>query len=578
MTQAAALGTIVLLTAILGALPAVPAAPDPGWNLPFPISGVSGETRDPVVAIDPYGTGFIAWGEKLDDGLFHVFAARYSAQGWGVPAPLETSVSGNSSDIRVAAGGDGSGLVVWSQRESGYKSIFAARYDPAGGWGRPFLLESQDAGVAQLPRAAIAADGTAVVVWQQRDGVEENIYASRSIAGGGFDTPRQIDSATGIATDLEVSMDDDGNAFATWEQGPSGGTRDVWVSRFAPGSGWQTVRAESRGEDAKNPDVAADAGGAAVVTWIQNSGSIEETWASVYTVSGGWSTPTALGEAVGNVESPRAGMGGGTAVVTWVESGNDIWAGRYRLGLWGTAQLLDGGDGAASGPQVSVDAVGNAVVVWQQDDGPRDSVFTARSGPAGAWGVGWPLEGFELDGSTDPQVAFAAGGNGMAVWTENQLGRSWVFMARYIAADSDGDGLGDSLETASGTNAANADTDGDGLSDSQELWGLGLDPTDPDMDDDGLSDGTEVYDTGTDPRVADAPGTTGPTPVQSVDLFTLLTLLFLIVVIAMQLLMWSEIGRLRRLGKKKALPKPVEPKEPSPAPAEAGDAADKTGK
>ena len=59
------------------------------------------------------------------------------------------------------------------------------------------------------------------------------------------------------------------------------------------------------------------------------------------------------------------------------------------------------------------------------------------------------------------------------------------------SVDSDGDGLFDGYEEATGTDPHNPDTDGDGLEDYQELsWTT--DPLDPDTDGDGLSDGEEV--------------------------------------------------------------------------------------
>jgi hypothetical protein len=88
--------------------------------------------------------------------------------------------------------------------------------------------------------------------------------------------------------------------------------------------------------------------------------------------------------------------------------------------------------------------------------------------------------------------------------------------------DSDGDGLSDANERASGTDPDVADTDGDGSPDSRELRD-GSDPTavdsdgdglldgeDPvptgaDVDGDGLTDGEEVA-LGSDPRAADSDG------------------------------------------------------------------------
>lgn len=79
-------------------------------------------------------------------------------------------------------------------------------------------------------------------------------------------------------------------------------------------------------------------------------------------------------------------------------------------------------------------------------------------------------------------------------------------------ADTDGDGLWDSVEPHIGTDPTNWDSDGDGLNDGLEVNSR-TDPNDPDTDDDGLWDGQEVpkndHDwcyTGTNPLKMDTDG------------------------------------------------------------------------
>ncbi len=75
-----------------------------------------------------------------------------------------------------------------------------------------------------------------------------------------------------------------------------------------------------------------------------------------------------------------------------------------------------------------------------------------------------------------------------------------------INADTDGDGLDDSVELQYGTNPRATDTDGDSLSDALELNTIYSDPFAQDTDLDSLRDGYEHFDLHTSPLLADSDG------------------------------------------------------------------------
>lgn len=89
-------------------------------------------------------------------------------------------------------------------------------------------------------------------------------------------------------------------------------------------------------------------------------------------------------------------------------------------------------------------------------------------------------------------------GDGVVDAVENATGTD------PFVADTDDDGLSDGTERRLGTDPTAPDTDHDGVGDRQEL-ALGTDPSESDTDDDGLSDGME-FASGTEPTDPDTDG------------------------------------------------------------------------
>ncbi|MGH2989281.1 MAG: hypothetical protein ACRDMA_05355, partial [Solirubrobacterales bacterium] len=81
---------------------------------------------------------------------------------------------------------------------------------------------------------------------------------------------------------------------------------------------------------------------------------------------------------------------------------------------WLPVQTLSAAGGEAREPQVSFDAGGNALVVWDRQGG--DVRAQARFLPAG--GVVGPIEGLSFPGTDTirPQIGFDSAGNALTAW------------------------------------------------------------------------------------------------------------------------------------------------------------------
>jgi hypothetical protein len=246
------------------------------------------------------------------------------------------------------------------------------------------LIEGDNAGDAFSPQIAFDASGNALAVWAQSDSSRYNIRANRYTAATGWGTAELIEGDNaGDAFDSQIAIDASGNALAVWAQ--SDGTRsNIWANRYTAATGWGTavlIEGNNAGE-AGVPEIAFDANGNALAVWYQSDGSRYNIWANRYTAATGWGAAELIEvDNAGDAFDPQIAIdASGNALAVWRQfddTVDNIWTNRYTAGTgWGTAELIENNNaGDATEVQIAFDASGNALAVWRQFDGIRDSIW-----------------------------------------------------------------------------------------------------------------------------------------------------------------------------------------------------------
>ncbi len=311
---------------------------------------------------------------------------------WHLPASLADYLSvagGDADDPQVALNAAGDAVVVWEQYDGGNLQIYKAELK-GGSWSMPTDLTDHlsVAGTdAENPQVALNAAGDAVVVWQQKDGDSHSQIYKAELKSGSWSTPADLNDHLSIA-----------------------------------------------GTNASNPQVALNAAGDAVVVWVQaNPGNLQ-----IYKAErrgGSWSVPADLTDALSvsgtTAFYPKVALNAdGDAVVVWEQHDGSDWhvykaelhGGNWRAPADLTDYLSVAGTGADN-PQVALNAAGDAVVVWRQSDGSHWQIYKAER-QEGSWSVPADLTdhlSVAGTGADKPQVALNAAGDAVVVWT--QLGR-----------------------------------------------------------------------------------------------------------------------------------------------------------
>jgi len=332
--------------------------------------------------------------------------------------------------LQLAIHASGTAFAVWSQR-NGSRSrtdIWASRFVVDSGWGAPVLLESNDAGNAYDPKVAVDAAGNAVAVWWQFDATHSDIWASRYSIDSGWSPATLVELNGSSAINPDLAIDANGNALVVWAQS-DGVRRTIWGNRYVLGSGWGTasiVGSANAGDAVGLSDVAMDASGNAIAVWDQFNGAdvYSNIWANHYSVGAGWGTATVIGSGTSVVvEHARVAIDPfGNAVAVWQQTGGpgfNIWSNRYVAGSgWSTAMSIQTGSGAASTPEVAVDMDGNALAVWRQSDLARVSIWANRHVAGRGWGAATLIESDSSGDASAPKLVLHAGGNALVVWPQ----------------------------------------------------------------------------------------------------------------------------------------------------------------
>ena len=345
------------------------------WTVPEIVEFAQGHASAVQLAVDAMGSATVLWiqQELNQDGLW---SNRYIPDaGWQEPVRVEP-LAGELYAPRLTISANARGFAVWERRQGGRFGIRASPYAPDKGWQ---AVRDIDTGIgnAAAPDVAMLASGAATAVWSLRNGGgDRRIVATRFTPGVGWDTAQVISVKDADAYDARVAMDGAGNAIATWEQ-KMHGEESVFANRFDKNKGWGTpVQLELDGEEAYTPKLAMSTNGNAVVAWIRAEADAAVIAAASYTPDRGWHRPHVVqgGNLLYIFDLDLAADANGRVLATWIQtdgSRNNVWYARFDAKTkWDAAALAEHRTGSAHQPRAVASPDGTFGVMWKTVDSP----------------------------------------------------------------------------------------------------------------------------------------------------------------------------------------------------------------
>lgn len=349
-------------------------------------------------------------------GTLPATATAVDPPGWLAPVELMPGVS--DPDAGTAAMGRGGDVVAaWKEGDE----LYAALKSPGSSFGPPIPLTPGSSGGD--PQPAVDGDGGAVVAWESSNGtgaaprvVRAAIRAKGTpgfAAAVDLSTPPPVD-----ATFPDVAGNADGDVVVTWLESADGGTTyAIRAARRAPGEAFApaVTVASGLGRPTPLPSAAIDAAGVATIVWSDG--------ATIYAATsqpGGSFVQSVVSTGNEDLSPSIAVADDGATLVAWMRSaiGQPI----ASLGAW-TAERAAGAttfdpparrspSGArAVGVRAGMTPGGDATVAWRAPGLPPfgQLVSLATRAAGGAW---TPATVVSPADATVSEIVLAGGGTG----------------------------------------------------------------------------------------------------------------------------------------------------------------------
>lgn len=362
----------------------------------------------PAIVSDGAGGAIVAWHDFRDGVQFDIYAQHVLSTGAVDPAwPLDgralCTAVGDQGYVTIASDGGGGAIVAWDDYRSGSEfHVYAQHVSSSGTVDPAWPLDGRAVSTvaySTYPQAVSDGAGGAIVVWENYQGGDSDIYAQRVLATGAVDPTwpnhgralcNQANDQTGVA----VVSDNAGGAIVAWEDYRSGIDYDVYAQRVLVTGGldplWPSTGRALCAEpgDQFHTVIVSDGSGGAIVGWQDfRTGARYEIYAqhvsSAGAVDAAWpSNGRDLSSASNDQWRPTiASDGAGGAIVAWENlldaDDADIYA--QHVLHTGTVDATWPSDGRVvssaaddqSLPSIVSDNTGGAIIGWRDR---RDAV------------------------------------------------------------------------------------------------------------------------------------------------------------------------------------------------------------
>lgn len=359
-----------------------------GWDvMPRRLDSARTRAHEPEIAMNHRSELAVVWHEQ-EDGQVRVCARHMlGAEETWVPYPMCLQTGpGSVHSLHTAMDVQGNIHAVWCLGVPGAYQVYTSGYHAGeGAWDVDPTPLGEASPSPLFPQLALNGAGQGLAVWGAED---RRIVACHYDLGARCWSDRPTLVAEGTAAYLRLAMDPRGNAIALWVEEEAADSRLLRASHLDGRTiEWTRAPMLGFGREILWPQVGLDAQGRAHAVWRQEAMGAMKLFTKRY-AGGRWEEHrTSLAEDLGDSQAHALSVNAqGQAVVLWLQqqgTQRTVCVRRFDGQGWGPRPVLLGTPGPAEiqNPGAVLSPSGRVGVIWRQGR-PEDSVIFSALGQA----------------------------------------------------------------------------------------------------------------------------------------------------------------------------------------------------
>ncbi|MBN1889261.1 MAG: exo-alpha-sialidase [Thermoflexales bacterium] len=363
------------------------------WGPSRRVSNAGATASAPDIAYDPAGPIHVVWYNGFD-----IYYARSTDDGRSWIEPLVVDSGYNLGSPAIAVLTD-TVCIAWSDgRLSPAPGIYAdCSFDGGHTWGTDARVSDDTAGLLSHyhPDIAISSSGRLHVAWDEVRVDAPDIYYAYSDDGSTWSANARLnrDLVRAYPQESPALAVDRNSVYAVWKDGRSGSAEVYFNHSTDAGLAWQAADqvVNDAGAVSDEPALAVSGDGMAWATWRVISGTQSILYADKRDTSWGRDGIVVASSAL--KQHLALAAGGDQLYTAWSDS-SDI-ALSYREGAWSAPiQVNDEGVAIQTMPVLATGSTGNLYAVWSDNRVTNTALYVARSTDGGqSWSANTQVGG-----------------------------------------------------------------------------------------------------------------------------------------------------------------------------------------